>query len=491
MTTRPLALAASAAAVSGALWLAGSGLHPIAVATWLAPLPPLLLAPRVSARTAGVVAAVAWLIGQAGIVGYYRGTLQFPVPAVVAVVLFGASLFAGVVLVARALVRSGRTATAVLAAPSVWVLGEYGLSLLLPHGAWWSLGYTQADDRFLVQLAALTGVWGLAFVLFAVPVGVAAVFVRRRLAAAVPLALVVALATAWSAWWLATGPQPAADSRQAARLSGQAARLSVGLVTRPQTGGSPELDTAEGTALLRDYRIHAETLADAGADVILMPEKIFVVTDATIATLADAFEPLTARGVAVVVGAELHRPVGAGVRRSNVALAFTEPGSGPAVYAKQHLIPGLEGDLTPGHRGVFVPGRTFALAVCKDLDFPGLVRGYRGRGATTILAPAYDFTQDGWLHSRMALVRGVESGVGIVRTARKGRLLVSDATGKRLAEATDASRGAALLADLPTTPRRTPYARAGNWFPYLCALLLLAAAVRMASLQDFVRARFT
>ena len=48
-----------------------------------------------------------------------------------------------------------------------------------------------------------------------------------------------------------------------------------------------------------------------------------------------------------------------------------------------------------------------------------------------LLVPALDFTGDGWLHSRMALVRGVESGLTVVRAAAYGRLTVTDAGGAK------------------------------------------------------------
>ena len=60
-----------------------------------------------------------------------------------------------------------------------------------------------------------------------------------------------------------------------------------------------------------------------------------------------------------------------------------------------------------------------------------------------LLAPAWDFDNDGWLHSRMAVVRGVESGLALARIARGGLATVSDAYGRVIAE-TDTAIIAAL-----------------------------------------------
>jgi len=449
-----------AAVLSGLLWLAGSGLHPIAALTWLAPLPLLVASLRVRPRAALGATVLAWLIGQLGVLGYYHGTLRIPVPAVAGVVLLGAALATGTVLLARDLLRRGRTATAVLAVPALWVLGEYAASRLLPHGAWWSLAYTQADVRPVVQLTALTGVWGVTYLLIAVPIGLAALLASpragRRAAVACLLALAVT-AGGWAGWSLSRPP-------------GGPEALTVGLVAVEQSDDGLPVDEASGRDLLARYLPRVTGLAARGARIVVLPEKVFGVTDATLPRLVDAFEPVTSGGTELVVGAVLRH----GETASNVALVL---GAGGVVttYAKQHLIPGLEDWFTPGHADVLVD-RRLGVTICKDLDFPGLVRQYRARGATVLLAPALDFTSDGWLHSRMAMVRGVENGLTVVRAAGSGRLTVTDAHGRVRGEAV--AGNAELLATMGPAARGTVYARTGDWFPVLAVLLLIPAVTR-------------
>lgn len=439
-----------AAVLSGLLWLGGTGLHPIWGLTWVAPLPLLLASFRVRARTALGAAVLAWLIGQLGVLAYYHVTLSMPVPEVAGVVLLGAALAAGTVLLARALLLRGRTATAVLAVPALWVLGEYAASRLLPHGAWWSLAYTQADVRPVIQLTALTGVWGVTYLLVAVPVALAALRMSPRVAVACLLA-VVAAAGGWSAWSLS---RPTAGT----------GALTVGLAAMEQSDDGLPVDQASGRDLLARYVPRVAGLAARGARVVVLPEKVFGVTDTTLPVVVDAFRPVTSGGTSVVVGAVLRRPDTA----NNVALVL---GAGGTVtpYAKQHLIPGLEDWLTPGHDDVIVDGR-FGVAICKDLDFPGLVRRYRAQGARVMLVPALDFTSDGWLHSRMALVRGVEDGLTVVRAADYGRLTVTDARGRVLGE-----DDAQLLVTMRPAAQGTVYARTGDWFPVAAVPLFLLA----------------
>ncbi|MEU4474513.1 nitrilase-related carbon-nitrogen hydrolase [Micromonospora sp. NPDC023888] len=450
-----------AALLSGLLWLGGSGLHPVAALTWLAPIPLILASLRVRPRTALGATSLAWSIGQLGMVGYYLDTLRLPVGVVVAVLGLGLGLAGGTVLLARELLLRGRIVTAVLTVPSLWVLGEYAASRLFPNGAWWSLAYTQADVRPVIQVTALTGVWGVTYLLLAVPIALAAVLggvrpirVGRladpRRALACLLALLVSTG-AWSAWSLSRSPQPAAP-------------LTVGLVALRQPEDGLPIDEPVGRDLLTRYVPRVAGLVDRGARVVVLPEKVFAVTDSTLPLLVDALRQAEAR---VVVGAVLWR---AGTAY-NVALVL-DPSGTVTTYTKQHLVPGLEDWLTPGDEAL-VDGR-FGVAICKDLDFPGLVRRYRAQGATMLLVPALDFTSDGWLHGRMALVRGVENGLTVVRAAALGRPTVTDPSGRMLGEAT-AGDAELLVTAAPTTGWGTVYSRTGDWFPLLSVALLVVA----------------
>ena len=48
---------------------------------------------------------------------------------------------------------------------AAWVTMEFVNSRLSPYGSWGSVAYTQVDDLPLLQSAALTGLWGIAFLI--------------------------------------------------------------------------------------------------------------------------------------------------------------------------------------------------------------------------------------------------------------------------------------------------------------------------------------
>jgi apolipoprotein N-acyltransferase len=76
----------------------------------------------------------------------------------------------------RVCLRLRQPFVSILAVPALWVTGEYITSLLMPHGAWWSFGYSQAGVQPVIQIASLTGVWGISFLLFGVSAAAAAFF---------------------------------------------------------------------------------------------------------------------------------------------------------------------------------------------------------------------------------------------------------------------------------------------------------------------------
>jgi apolipoprotein N-acyltransferase len=83
------------------------------------------------------------------------------------------------------------------------------------------------------------------------------------------------------------------------------------------------------------------------------------------------------------------------------------------------------------------------------------------------------------LHGDMALMRGVEYGYSIVRSAKFGELTVSDDRGRVLAEAgtTPTESFTTLLATVLVRHDRTLYQSLGDWFAWLNLALLCGLAL--------------
>jgi apolipoprotein N-acyltransferase len=234
-------------------------------------------------------------------------------------------------------------------------------------------------------------------------------------------------------------------------------------------------------------------LATQGARIIVLPEKVFQLEPDEAASRRKQFAAL-ARETAVnlVVGMQLNQPD----RKRNVSWLLTPVDGLVEEYDKQHMVPHLESDLTPGReiRVHAIGGEPYGLVICRDMFFPGLGRAYARRGVTALLIPAWDFYVDAWWASRVAALRGVEGGYSVVRASREGFLTVSDQYGRFLAEKrSDYLPGVSLLATLslrPATP--TPYARWGDVFGWLCVAgalpaILLPGRRRRSSAHDLTK----
>jgi hypothetical protein len=115
------------------------------------------------------------------------------------------------------------------------------------------------------------------------------------------------------------------------------------------------------------------------------------------------------------------------------------------------------------------------------------------KGWAYVLVPAWDFTLDGWLHDRMAVMRGVESGFTVVRAAKQALLTVSHDRGRILAQQDAVTvRFASLLATAPVRHDNTFYARWGDGFAWLniAGLVALLLSPRKQELRGPVNFAF-
>ena len=455
-TTLRRRLLQCAAALSAGLplyWVLGP--QPVGSMAWCAPLPVLLLALRSSRRDAAWMTLLAALLGLSSNVAYFR--LLMPLPAVLAVILVKALLWLLVVLAARRIVLRYRAGWTVLAYPVLWVAIDTLMAAVLPDGNWGSLAYSQADNLPILQVTALAGVPGLLFLLCLAPSALALLLAGGRKYAPPALASLLLVAAAWAAgaWRLHQAPA--------------AAGPLAGLVAIDDFIG-PATPPARAQAIWNQYARHVGQLAGQGAQLLLLPEKIAVLSPLQAAAVQRRFQALARRtGTWITLGVGVQDGDG----RRNLAWLFGPDGAAPVSYRKHHLAPPERNFLAGAAYAVQpVAGRAMGLAICKDMHFASLGQAYGAAGAGAMLVPAWDFQLDAWMGARMTVVRGVENGYAVLRAARDGMLTVSDAYGRVLAQqASSAMPGSTLLAPLPAA---RPVATWAGWLGPLAGWLCVA-----------------
>jgi apolipoprotein N-acyltransferase len=454
----------------------GTGLFPLWPLLWFAPLPVLLLSLRSSQSRTALTAFLAWAAGDLNMWRYFSSALRMPLAVRVEVAVIPAVVFTLAVLLFRAMCRRGAWWTALLAFPAVWVSFEYIFNLTSPHGTAVSLSYSQLNFLPVLQLASVTGPWGISFLVLSFPAALAIGFHLRRSAPKQALRLVGCMAGAVAAVLLFGA------IRLTQPLPGQHVR--VGLVASDAGANSNVAAAGADTdRLLRDYSAQAELLAVRGAQVIVLPEHVGEVVDPDTASTDALFHSLAAKtGATIVVGLGHVSPQ----IQYNQARVYA-----PAVpvlsYNKHHLLPPFESRFTPGNSLTLLPEPSgiWGVAICKDMDFAQLSRQYGQAGAGLLLVPAWDFVLDRFSHGHIAVMRGVESGFSIVRAARGGYLTVSDDRGRILAEIQSNSMPfATLLAEVPVAHDDTVYLRLGDWFAWLALATLVISMVQLFRQRD-------
>ncbi len=478
-----LGLGLAAVLATGALIYFGTGLTPFWPLMWFAPLPVLLFAADATWWGAALAGALGIVLGFLNLWGMFHDALQVPWYILLQIYLSEAIVYALALLLFRTFMRRKAWWYALLALPSVVVSFEWFLNLTSPHGTAGSLAYSQLRFLPFLQLASVTGPWGMSFFLLLFSSGLAIAIhlseTERKQAlkiAGVTAGLLMAVLVFGAVRLL---------------LPPEGAPVKVGLVA----SDGPNEDVAdEGVPtakLFQDYAQPVAALAAQGADVVVLPEKLGVAVepdtkavDAELQSLAEQTHVRVVAGMIRVVPPTASNPTKI---KYNEARVYT-PGAPVESYDKEHMLPPFESKLTPGTALTLLAASggngTWGVAICKDMDFTELSRRYGEAGAGLMLVPGWDFFLDWIEHGHMAIMRGVESGFSVVRSAKGGSLFVSDDRGRILGEVkSDTAPFSTLLVAVPQSHDKTLFLVLGDWFAWVAVMLLVFCLAQLLRLR--------
>lgn len=313
-----------------------------------------------------------------------------------------------------------------------------------PFGTWGILAYTQHGIGPLMQLASVTGICGIDFLitwfaavanwawdlrfdwsliqhgvaLYGAVLGLVLVGGGLRLALAPHRATVRVAGLAW--------PEGAPESGEYERVFTAVLRQAIDDQVRESMARLQEV-FFERT--LREAR--------AGARIIVWAEaSVLVLKGDEEALLRRARSLAQESNVYLLMGLAVLSP-GADRPLENKAVFVSPAGEVMASYNKTMAVPGLERQLMKPGTGripvVETPYGRVASPICFDLDFPHLVRQVGVAGADLLLVPAADWEAIAHLHQAMAEFRAVENGTAMVRVTRSGGSGAVDPYGRRYA----------------------------------------------------------
>lgn len=461
---------------------------PIPIASWIAPL--LLLRFARSGRPRAVLPVLA-LVLYLGTLVALRGTFAF---VEVAVISLGSAVMLLPYLldtvIGGRLGRGWRTL--------VFPLTDTAIGFLASGGAWATMGhvaYTQVAELPLLQVTAVTGIWGLGFlVMWAAPVGNDLWehgwdLGRSHRAVRVFTAVIVVTALLGGAR-LAFAPPPAATVRVAALAPDRVLREAAFTADLTSRAAGPDersrLTDRHLRPLLDDLLTRSREAARSGAELVVWSEAATLWFAEDESTLLEAVRDVAdEEDVHLQIGTVLLLPDGSEVGNENRAILYGPDGRQLWDYPKT-LVVGQDGN-APGPGVVPVVDTPFgriATVICFDADLPSLVRQAGRADADIVLVPASDWSEIAELHARMVVPRAVENGVTVVRPTAKGTSLVVDDRGQVLASdrGYDVDDHHTLVADVPTRGTWTPYRVVGDlvgWFAVAgLGTVVVAAFVR-------------
>jgi len=415
------------------------------------------------------------------------------------VLLLIASVWGAIIgLFALAVQRlSKRSVSLALAgAPFLWISTEVARAHLPEISFPWALlGYPAAGNAALVQLATITGIWGVSFLVAAFNALLvwsdsprASENTKRRWTIVVATAFAIFLIV-----WIGPRFVPKPQAHHVARL------VQPNFPEYVEYTGDWYADHKADMAELERLSLQPAP-AKHSPDLLIWPEAPapFSFSDAHfgpfISHLAQEFHhPVVVGIIEWKFGTEIVH----GVPQNaffpyNSAAMLNSWGQRAFSYDKMHLVPFGEYEPFPlihqvvtsvseevgGFRkgkeravGKFPNGNTFSVFICYEAIYPGEVREFTTRGAQLFI----NISNDGWFgasqaaeqHLRMARVRAVENRRWLVRDTNSGISASIDPYGNMLRALQRDARGAA---DLPYDFRtdETPYSRWGDWFAWMC-----------------------
>ena len=492
------------AGVSGLLLFFSFPMHGYGIVAWTA-LVPLFFALRNATPgggfrigfLAGVVAHIGifyWIVYVVVHYGY------LPVYAAIGAMLLLAvylSLYTACFAAAVVFLK-GKGAPLFLSAPLAWTILEFLRAHLLTGFPWASLAYSQYLYAKVIQIADITGIYGITWAIVMVNALLYELLSerrqRRRLWVETAFAGVVIAAI------LVYGHVRSAEIE--AVLEG-APNLPVALV-QGNIEQSVKWDPLYQSQTVDIYGSLSRGSIPPGKGLIVWPETAAPFYFQRPGPLQDAVIDIARdAGTAILLGAPSYDEEKGNVHYMNSAYLLGPDGKLGGRYDKVHLVPYGEyvplrrffpfigklvagvGDFRPG-KGYYpltADGHRLGVLICYEGIFPEAARDYKKEKAGLLV----NITNDAWFgrtsapyqHLSMTVFRAIENRLYLVRSANTGISAIIDPKGAILSR-TGLFERTTLKGHVKIIDEKTCYAAYGDAFVYLCVGALLMIMISTA-----------
>ena len=377
----------------------------------------------------------------------------------------------------------------IILAPFTWVSLELLMTYLLTGFPWGLLGYSQYMSLHVIQIADITGVYGISFVVVMVNAGIYRVLERYMEGLpfwggrSVWAALFILLTTVSYGYWRLN--QVGAYSHTP---------LQVGII-QGNIDQDHKWEPEYQRETLDTYLDLSKKVSEGGVDLFVWPETAvplyFQDDDIYRPDILKAAKEMNSY---IFFGSPAYSRYDEEVRYYNSAYLISPDMDVIGRYDKLHLVPFGEyvplkkllffvnkltegiGDFSTGDRVEILdmPRAKIGTLICYEGVFPNLVRKSVKEGATLLV----NITNDAWFgrtsapyqHISMYALRAVENRLPVVRAANTGVSAFIDNTG-RITSRTEIFEQAYLKGTVAVSDYKTFYTRFGDIFAYICLII--------------------
>jgi apolipoprotein N-acyltransferase len=384
---------------------------------------------------------------------------------------------------------------ALIIAPVLWVTLEYLRTYALTGFPWSILGYSQYKFLTMIQVADITGVYGISFLVAALNGAIYDVTVS----------------------WPRKSDDMSSFARWTRALSIVIFILviivsflyGIGKLKEDEKGGGIKVSVLQGNIEQDkkwDSRFQREVIDTykkltikallSDPDIIVWPESALPFVFGYDKTLTEEIISFQKKlntyllfGSVVVKDSQTNKP-----QLSNSAILLSPKGNVVSIYDKIHLVPYGEyvplrelfpfieklvvavGDFIHGEEATVMktPFAKIGNLICYEIFFPGLVRKFVDTGANVLVT----ITNDAWFgrtaapyqHFSMAVFRAIENRVPVARAANTGISGFIDSKG-RIINSSDIFVEDTLTEDISIGDKKSFYTQYGDLFAYFCIII--------------------
>jgi len=386
---------------------------------------------------------------------------------------------------------------ALLAAPVVWVTLEYLRSYALTGFPWASIGYSQYRFLHMIQVADITGIYGVSFLVLAVNGAIADIIMMKQKLREMPLYPLVYPAVGMAV----LGIMLIASVGYGFWRLGQNREGSSFPVSIVQ--GNIEQDKKWEPAFQKEvldtyFSLSKKASEEYSPQLIIWPETaVPFLYDYDAANTEMLTEMQKNLGAHLLFGSVMLREkTNEKALLTNSVMMLDQQGKPVYKYDKIHLVPFGEyvplkgllffidkmvtgiGDYVPGDSYVRAGAEfgSFGTVICYEIIFPGLVRKFFTGGGDFLVT----ITNDAWFgktagpyqHFTMAVFRAIENRKPVIRAANTGISGFIDSSG-RIAAATPLFSRQVLSGQIRTDTTLSFYTKYGDLFSYLCIVCFI------------------